>query len=142
MHAKLGSLSFSRRFFCSALFALSVSSCGHQPSAPPGPSVASQNPPQLSDRNPALPALVEAAVAGEVTSPAQLRLLGTQGLNALLAAYDATPAENLERRARLSLAIDAVAKQKDARASRLYWHTDLELAKQEALAAGKPILSP
>lgn len=44
----------------------------------------------------------------------------------------------LERRIRL---IDAVAAQRDAYAGRLYWHTDLDAAKQEARATGKPILS-
>lgn len=43
--------------------------------------------------------------------------------------------------ARLRGAIDAVAQQKDAIASRLYWYTDLEQAKAAAAAAHKPILS-
>src|SRR4051812_18678014 len=42
---------------------------------------------------------------------------------------------------RLSAAIDAVAAQKDAAYSGLYWHTDIEQAKAAARASGKPILS-
>ncbi|MCK6470218.1 MAG: hypothetical protein L6R28_00610 [Planctomycetes bacterium] len=42
---------------------------------------------------------------------------------------------------RLRLALDKVAQQKDAIASRLYWYTDFELAKAAAAAAHKPILS-
>jgi hypothetical protein len=45
------------------------------------------------------------------------------------------------RRGRIGSAIDRVARQKDAEVSRLYWFTDLELAKQAAKAQGKPILS-
>lgn len=43
--------------------------------------------------------------------------------------------------ARLAAAIDAVAAQKDAAYSGLYWHTDLERAKAAARKSGKPILS-
>jgi hypothetical protein len=42
---------------------------------------------------------------------------------------------------RVTAAIDRVAAQKDAFASRLYWYTDLEEAKVAARASGKPILS-
>ena len=41
----------------------------------------------------------------------------------------------------IAAAIDAVAAQKDAWASGLYWYTDLEAAKAAAKASGKPILS-
>ncbi len=37
--------------------------------------------------------------------------------------------------------IDEVAQQRDAKASRLFWHTDLDEAKAEATRTGKPILS-
>ena len=43
--------------------------------------------------------------------------------------------------ARLAAAIDAVAAQKDAAYSRLYWYTDMEQAKAAAAATGRPILS-
>ncbi|HEY7119414.1 MAG TPA: hypothetical protein VH475_22675 [Tepidisphaeraceae bacterium] len=42
---------------------------------------------------------------------------------------------------RIAAAIDAVAAQKDAWASELYWYTDLDAAKREAKRTGKPILS-
>jgi hypothetical protein len=42
---------------------------------------------------------------------------------------------------RIALAIDAVAAQKDAYASNLFWFTDLEAAEREAAKTKKPILS-
>jgi hypothetical protein len=42
---------------------------------------------------------------------------------------------------RVAAAIDAVAAQKDAWASGLYWYTDLDAAKRAARDSGKPILS-
>lgn len=42
---------------------------------------------------------------------------------------------------RVAAAIDAVAAQKDAWASGLYWYTDLDAAKRAARESGKPILS-
>jgi hypothetical protein len=86
-----------------------------------------------------LPSLAEAAARSDATAIARLRLAGPKGLAAVLAVYDATTEP--ERRERLSAAIDAVAKQKDARASRLYWYTDIAAAKDAARASGKPILS-
>ncbi len=41
----------------------------------------------------------------------------------------------------LNLMLDRICKQRDCYASRLYWHTDFEAAKQAARASGKPILS-
>lgn len=46
--------------------------------------------------------------------------------------------ENWEK---ISNAIDAVAMQKDAYASKLFWHTNLEEAKSEAKKSGRAILS-
>ena len=63
-----------------------------------------------------------------------LRRLGPAGLKALLEAYDRTPD------AALATKIDAVAGQKDATFSRLYWYTSLDQAKAAAKAEGKPIL--
>jgi hypothetical protein len=82
---------------------------------------------------------------------AQLRAAGPAGLAALIdanadlvtqhrAGKIAAPADAGEW-SRLSAAIDAVAAQKDAWASGLYWYTDLEAAKAAASASGKPILS-
>lgn len=45
------------------------------------------------------------------------------------------------RRTVLDEAIDAVAGQRDARFSGLYWHTDMDKAKAQAAATGRPILS-
>ena len=42
---------------------------------------------------------------------------------------------------RLSAAIDAVAAQKDAAYSGLYWHTDIDAARAAARESGRPILS-
>jgi hypothetical protein len=41
----------------------------------------------------------------------------------------------------LNQKLDSICKQRDCYASRLYWHTDLDTAKQAAAASGKPILS-
>lgn len=86
-------------------------------------------------------ALVEGAARGDAAATAALRAMGPAGLLAVLAAYDKTPEQDAARRQQLSTAIDTVARQRDARASRLYWHTDLEAAKREAQASGKAILS-
>jgi hypothetical protein len=67
---------------------------------------------------------------------AALREAGPAGLDALFA----VPVNEVSRE-RWKTAVDAVAKQKDAYASRLYWHTDFEKAKAAAKASGKPILS-
>jgi hypothetical protein len=60
---------------------------------------------------------------------------------ALWAANSDAPIDPAERWKRLGAAIDAVAAQKDASFSGLYWYTDLEKAKAAAKAAHKPILS-
>jgi hypothetical protein len=54
---------------------------------------------------------------------------------------DGTAADSDPAWRRISAALDAVAAQRDAYASGLYWHTDLEAAKAAARADGKPILS-
>jgi hypothetical protein len=73
---------------------------------------------------------------------AQLRALGPQGLSALLKAYDAQSEEPQAKTRRESkAAVDKVAGQCDAWASRLFWYTDLEKAKAAARATRKPILS-
>jgi hypothetical protein len=69
---------------------------------------------------------LEAAQLMEMRSP---RLLAT-----LLARYDAHPDPALLPQ------IDAVAAQHDAVWSRLYWHTDLASAQEQAKAEHKPIL--
>jgi hypothetical protein len=70
---------------------------------------------------------------------AALRAQGPPALERLLERYDALP-EGAEK-AELERTIDAVAAQRYATFSRLYWYTDLEAAEAAALASGKPILS-
>jgi hypothetical protein len=79
---------------------------------------------------------------------ASLRASGPAGLKALFDAhkplFQKTPAPPRGTDPvwdRLHAAIDAVAAQYDAHASRLYWYTDLARAKRAAAAQGKPILS-
>jgi hypothetical protein len=82
---------------------------------------------------------------------ATLRERGYAGLDSLLAAYreKIESAKNTDPLAlsrdtqwqRVRHAIDEVAQQRDAYASRLYWFTDLEKAKAEARVTGRPILS-
>jgi hypothetical protein len=87
----------------------------------------------------------EAAVAS--ASIAALRSRGPAGLNLLLDTYAAdiariqrgeTPPENWER---LRAALDAVAGQRDAYASGLYWYTDLDAALAASKESGRPVLS-
>ena len=74
---------------------------------------------------------------------ARLRANGPAGLDALLEEHKAVLAHGQAdpNWGRVTAAIDKVAAQKDAYASRLYWYTDLEQAKAAARASGKPILS-
>lgn len=70
---------------------------------------------------------------------ARLRSMGPEGLSLALAAYDeaeAGPAKNEQ-----ALLVDAVAAQRYATSSRLYWYTDIEEAKQASAKSDKPILS-
>jgi hypothetical protein len=68
--------------------------------------------------------------AGSVAEP------GT--LDAMLARYDREP--DGPERERLAAHIDAMAHQKYATVSRLYWHTDLTSARAAARERGRPIL--
>jgi hypothetical protein len=82
---------------------------------------------------------------------AQLRAQGPEGLRILLKTYDAQIAQSEqgsdgkdpgERAAPAwKMAMDKVAGQCDAWASRLFWYTDLEQAKAAARESHKPILS-
>lgn len=77
--------------------------------------------------------LLSAAVFAEEVDEAtiaRMRAMGPAGL-----------AQIIREHPNATAAIDAVAKQKDASASQLYWYTDFEQAKAAARAAGKPILS-
>jgi hypothetical protein len=77
------------------------------------------------------------ALAGDPASIQALRAEGPAGLAKLLGAVDASGKPSPTHAA----AIDAVAAQKDAYASGLYWYTDLEAARAAARREGKPILS-
>jgi hypothetical protein len=78
----------------------------------------------------------------------ELRALGPDGLDALVEGYRAEIAEFARTDdsaandwGRIAFALDSVAMQKDAYASRLFWHTDLESALAAAKLSGKPVLS-
>jgi hypothetical protein len=77
----------------------------------------------------------------------QLRAMRQKGLDALFEIYAAEikrfgeTGETTDDWQRIAFAIDNVARQKDAYASRLYWLTDLEEAKRIAREQNKPILS-
>ena len=82
---------------------------------------------------------------------AQLRAAGPEGLETLFGVHEETVREILsgasgsdpepESWARVRGAIDSVARQRDAHASRLFWYTDLSAARQAAQAGNRPILS-
>jgi len=82
--------------------------------------------------------LIERACAGDAAAVQSLRLTGPSGLLAVGAAYDAVAAPDAVVWDRV---FDAVAAQRHARYSRLYWYTDLESAKAAAATSGKPIVS-
>tara|TARA_R110002096_G_scaffold77896_11_gene183502 strand:- start:26499 stop:27755 length:1257 start_codon:yes stop_codon:yes gene_type:complete len=72
-------------------------------------------------------------------SAAELRAQGPEGLEVALRAYDKLQSgSEKEEQARL---VDAVAGQRYATNSRLYWYTDFERAKEAAKSSGTPILS-
>ena len=67
------------------------------------------------------------------------RAQGQAGLEDFLAAY--SPSTRQLPPQDLRAALDALCKQRDCHASRLFWHTDLAAAKAAAATTGKPILS-
>ena len=71
----------------------------------------------------------------------RLRALGREGFDALLAAHAGALANPNQLEPKVRRALDIVAGQRDAHASRLFWHTDLERAKADAQKLGRPILS-
>lgn len=95
--------------------------------------------------------LADQAVNGDAATASEairkLRLLGPEGLNGLFTTYaaeikdfQATGSETDKWR-KIATAIDAVAMQKDAYASQLFWYTDLDAAKAASKAADKPLLT-
>ncbi len=81
-----------------------------------------------------------AAVARAHLSAEDLRAMGPTGLAAVLAEHDEIVKAGGQPSADLLARIDAVAGQKDAAWSRLYWYTDLDAAKAAAKESHKPIL--
>src|SRR6185295_9135465 len=83
--------------------------------------------------------LLAFAIVSRLQAPDGYRDTGPDGLARLLARYDELPdgptKEHVER------LVDAVAAQKYATFSRLYWYRDLDTAQRAARASGKPILS-
>ena len=78
--------------------------------------------------------LVERALGGDGVALEQLRDAGPGGLAAVIEAADAGDVRWVEL-------IDAVAQQRDATYSELYWYTDLAKAREAATASGRAILS-
>lgn len=96
---------------------------------------------------PSLNTLAERAISDSAAIE-QLRAAGPAGLEALFNIYgDRIQKQQTTLGAKdadwekIRAAFDAVAQQRDAYASHLYWYTDLEQAKTAARASGKPILS-
>ena len=83
------------------------------------------------------------ALAGdeEATARRSIEALRRQGPPAVAALLSGAPPEGSPQRARWERTLDAVCAQRDCAASGLYWYTDLDLARAEALRTGKPILS-
>lgn len=81
------------------------------------------------------------------TAIAELRAMGPKGLEALMVQHAAQidrfkqTGEPTEEWRRIASAIDAVAMQRDAYASGLFWETDLDAAIKIAKDSDKPILS-
>ncbi len=87
--------------------------------------------------------------ATQTTSNAQINRLRAQGypgieqflkINGTEMAGLRTQPDN-PRWQELTQTLDKICKQRDCEASRLYWYTDLDKAKQAAAASNKPILS-
>ena len=86
----------------------------------------------------ALFALPSPAFAVQPPDIAELRASGPEALEELLSQYDQTPPANRDE---LAAVIDAVAGQRYATVSRLYWFTDLDRAEAEARRLHRPILA-
>ena len=93
------------------------------------------------------PQVNDATSPNSISAISELRAMGPVGLDALFVKY-AAEIERFrstgvadEKWADIAKAIDAVAMQKDAYASHLYWYTDLEEAKKAAHAKNRPILT-
>ena len=108
---------------------------------------------QISYANNSTEALARKAVSENAAEAApaleELRTLGPAGLKALMDQYRdeinrhvSDPSAALDEKwQRIANALDTVAQQKNSYIAGLYWHTDLEEAKNASAAANKPILS-
>lgn len=109
-----------------------VAGCSTSPAAAAAGQAAEPPAPSAGD----LP--TTAAPDRDAAQVAELRAQGPAALLRLLAEYDRAPAQ---ARPALAATIDAVAAQRYATASRLYWYTDEAVARQEAKRSGRPILA-
>src|SRR5215213_8919923 len=108
---------------------------------------------QIAHANEPAEALARKAVSENTAESSQaiedLRALGPAGLQVLLAQYAdkikshvASPTADSDHEwLRITTALDAVAQQKNSYLAGLYWHTDLDTAKNASAKTGKPILS-
>lgn len=95
--------------------------------------------------------LADQAVNGDAATASaairKLRHLGPEGFNGLFTTYAAeikdfkATGSETDKWRKIAAALDAVAMQKDAYASQLFWYTDLDAAKAAAKAADKPVLT-
>lgn len=142
-----------RTVWCTGLLATVALGCGN---AETRGGREAQAPPQAQSSERTLAELVRVAVSADDRAAAEatagLRAHGSKGLDALLgeaeqrgvlAALGGEPkaAVDPDEIERFRRAIDRTARQRDAHASRLYWHTDLTQALAEAQAREKPVLS-
>lgn len=82
---------------------------------------------------------VPLALEGDANAVAVLRGHGYEGLAAVAALRAQQPL--LASAERWDALLDEVAQQRGARHAGLYWHTDLESARADAAATGRPIVS-
>ncbi len=85
--------------------------------------------------------------AARSAAVSELRSIGPAGLETLAGAFSAEIRRFAESGDggpewnRIALALDSVAMQKDAYASRLFWYTDIDAALAEAKRTNRPVLS-
>jgi hypothetical protein len=82
--------------------------------------------------------LKKSDLSEEVT---KLRTQGETGLQTFLKSYINNLKSPPESQSQIKTALDQLCQQRDCYASKLYWYTDLEQAKNAAKISGKPILS-
>lgn len=99
----------------------------------------------VESRNAALQQLAQWVISDNPSQASaavnQLRSAGQAGLNAMFVVYPRQQPRSPEVQAKVAAALDFIGAQRNCRTSRLYWYTDIEAAKTEARASGKPILS-